>query len=136
MVQKGVASACESIGPGHEAAFDGLWDEEGQDSVGMGHTRGPTAVVQVVKEGRDVLAEEALAGQFLEEAAGHWRGFVMGDGLLLLVAVFVGEGAEVIYAHFCGVLAQEGIHFAAELGEGHGIIFLKRPWGRILFLRA
>ena len=56
-------------------------------------TRAPTAVVQVVIDGREVLAERALAGQFLEEAAGRGRGLVLGDGFLPLVAVFVGEGA-------------------------------------------
>ena len=66
----------------------------------MGQTRAPTAVVEVVKDGREVLAERALAGQFLEEAAGHGRGLGLGDGLLPLVAVFVGEVAEAVYPHF------------------------------------
>ena len=117
-----MASSCEAIGFGYQAAFDGRGDEEGQDSFGMGQTRAPTAVVQAVKDGREVLAERALAGQFLEEGAGHGWGLVLGDGFLLVVAVFVGEGTEAAYPQFRGELAQEGIHLAAELGEGHGII--------------
>ena len=132
----GVTSGCEPVMPAHKAALDSLGDEEGQDSVGMGQTRAPTAVVQVVKDSREVLAGRAPPRQFLEEAAGHGRGLVLHDGLLPLVAIFVGEGAEAVYPHFCGVLSQEGIHFAAELAEGRGIISLWRPWGRIFVFRG
>lgn len=105
---------------GDEAAADGLGDEEAQDFVRMGQAAVEPAVVQVVVDGREVTAEEVLAGQLLKEAAGVWREFVFGHEFFPLVAVFVGEGAELELGELDGVLAHEGVYLTAELGEGHG----------------
>ena len=88
-----MTSGCEPVRPGCQAAFDRLGDEEGEYSVWMGQTGAPTPVVQVVKDGREVLAVCALAGQFLEEAA----------GVPVCVGVAVGCGNfmfPLIFAHF------------------------------------
>ena len=101
-----MTSGCEPVRPGCQAAFDRLGDEEGEYSVGMGQTRAPTAVAQVVKDGREILAVRALAGQFLEQAAGfpsvwEWR-----------------AGAEISCSRLFPLISERCLH------SGGGMVFV------------
>ena len=102
-----------ATGDGYETAVGGLGDEEAKYLVRKGQAAGQSAVVEVDVDGWEVAAQEVLAGQLLEERAECGREFLFLDEFLPLVAVLAGGGAELVDGVFGGVLAHEGVYFAA-----------------------